>query len=93
MPMEAAKPEKKPQQRDEAYAALLMQYLGEGREDCLYRLYELSKVLMDGGMGPGDILAMHLKSVEQALAADSRPVAAGSGPPEPQGHPGGYISL
>ncbi|RJQ29300.1 MAG: diguanylate cyclase [Peptococcaceae bacterium] len=65
-------------QRREEYSAALVQYLKENREECLYRLYELSKSFMDEGLGPGDILALHIESMEQILAGDSlllRPAA------------------
>lgn len=45
--------------------AALAQYLKEGKENGLYRLYELSKVLMNDGTSPSDIFALHLESLER----------------------------
>ncbi|MBM4273915.1 MAG: hypothetical protein FJ134_05570 [Deltaproteobacteria bacterium] len=69
--MEAVIPEKKPQPGFEAYAALVMRYLRESREDHLYNLYELSKVLMDAGTTPADILSRHLESLEKVIIEGS----------------------
>ncbi|MDI6777295.1 MAG: phosphatase RsbU N-terminal domain-containing protein [Syntrophales bacterium] len=43
-------------QRREEYSTALIRHLKRGDEDCLYRLYELSKIFMDEGASPGDIL-------------------------------------
>lgn len=61
-------------QRSEEYSAALFQHLREGREECLYRLYELSKALMNEGVGPGDILVLHIESLEKILANGSLPL-------------------
>jgi|GEM_PF-1957999 len=58
-------------QRREEYAAALLQCLKENREECLYTLYELSKSFMGEGLGPGDILVLHIESLEKILAEDS----------------------
>lgn len=58
-------------QRREEYSDALIRHLMEGREECLYRLYELSKALMDEGAGPGDILVLHIESLEKIFANGS----------------------
>lgn len=72
--MKAAENEKTvSHQRREEYLAALIQYLKKGDEDCLYRLYELSKIFKDEGVSPGDILALHIESLEKILADGSYP--------------------
>jgi diguanylate cyclase (GGDEF)-like protein len=61
------------QQREE-YSAALIQYLRDGREECLCRLYELSKGLMGAGLSPKDALALHIESMEEILAECSLPL-------------------
>lgn len=73
--MKAAKSEKTvSHQRREEYSDALFQHLRDGREECLYRLYELSKALMDEGATPGDILSLHIESLEKIFANGSFPL-------------------
>lgn len=73
--MKAAKSEKTAShQRCEEYSDALFQHLRDGREKCLYRLYELSKALMDEGVTPGDILSLHIESLEKIFANGSLPL-------------------
>ncbi len=70
--MKAAENEKTvSHQRREEYSAALIQHLKRGDEDCLYRFYELSKIFMDEGASPGDILSLHIESLEKILARGS----------------------
>lgn len=70
--MKAAENEKTvSHQRREEYSGALIQHLKRGDENGLYRFYELSKIFMDEGASPGDILSLHIESLEKILAKGS----------------------
>jgi diguanylate cyclase (GGDEF)-like protein len=72
--MKAAESEKMVRhQRREEYSVALAQYLKEGKENGLYRLYELSKALMNEGTSPGDLFAMHIASLERISTENALP--------------------
>src|SRR5215216_740465 len=49
----------------ETYAEILHDYLREHGEEALYRVSLLSQTLIEGGLGPEDIIALHFESLEQ----------------------------
>jgi signal transduction histidine kinase len=50
------------------YRIVLAEYLKTHGEDSLYRCSLLSKALVEGGLGPEDILALHLEALEMSIA-------------------------
>src|SRR6478672_2141600 len=51
----------------EAYGEILTDYLRSHSEDALYRVSLLSQGLIEGGLGPEDIIAMHFETLEVIL--------------------------
>src|SRR5680860_952632 len=49
------------------YKDILTRYLKERNEDCLYQLYELSKVLLNEGVSLQDIFSLHIESLKNIL--------------------------
>ncbi len=50
------------------YQPVLAAYLRTRSEDALYRAALLSRVFIEGGLGPEDIVALHAASLQQAVA-------------------------
>jgi len=53
------------------YMDTLTRYLKERNEDCLYQLYELSKVLLNEGVSLQDIFSLHIESLKKILTEGS----------------------
>jgi signal transduction histidine kinase len=51
----------------ESYGAVLVEYLRERSEKALLRASDLSRVFVEAGFGPEDVVALHFESLEQIL--------------------------
>ena len=69
--MEAAKKKMVSYKKHTEYRNILTQYLKERNEDCLYQLYELSKVLLNEGASLQDIFSLHIESLKKILTEGS----------------------
>jgi signal transduction histidine kinase len=52
----------------ESYGAILAEYLEHHSEHALYRASDLSRELVQAGLGPEDIIALHMEMLEQLTA-------------------------
>src|SRR5690242_14002750 len=55
----------------DAYEEILREYLTTRSETALYRVSQLSQQLIEGGLGPEDIIALHFESAERGLQGQS----------------------
>jgi signal transduction histidine kinase len=55
------------QSESQAYAQILAEYLRTHSEDALYQSSLLSQTLVEGGLGPEDIVALHFETLNQAV--------------------------
>jgi signal transduction histidine kinase len=55
----------------DAYEEILREYLSTHSETALYRVSQLSQQLIESGLGPEDIIALHFESAERALQGQS----------------------
>jgi signal transduction histidine kinase len=51
----------------EGYAEILADYLRNHGEDALYRLSLLTETFIESGLGPEDIIALHVESLDEAM--------------------------
>jgi signal transduction histidine kinase len=51
----------------DAYEEILGDYLREHSEEALYRVSLLSQTLIESGLGPEDIIALHFESLDRAI--------------------------
>jgi hypothetical protein len=49
------------------YAAVLVEYLRERSEQALLRASDLSRMFVEGGLGPEDVVALHFESLQSVL--------------------------
>jgi signal transduction histidine kinase len=55
----------------DAYEEILREYLTTHSETALYRVSQLSQRLIESGLGPEDIIALHFESTDRALQGQS----------------------
>jgi signal transduction histidine kinase len=56
----------------DAYDAILADYLRDHSETALYRVSLLSKVLIESGLGPEDIIALHFEALDRVTSTYSQ---------------------